>query len=147
MTNSPLGAVVTLVERKTGYAVIAKVADRTAKSVTEACIKALRACKMPVKSITFDNGKEFSHHQEISQAIDTKIYFSKPHSPWQRGCNENFNGLLRQYLPKKMPFATVTQEQLNEIMNEIKARPRKRLGYYSPLEMVQFYLTNPVALR
>jgi IS30 family transposase len=142
-----LGAVVTLVERKTGYAVIAKVADRTAKSVTDACIKALSACKMPVKSITFDNGKEFSHHQEISQAIDTKIYFSKPHSPWQRGCNENFNGLLRQYLPKKMPFATVTQEQLNEIMNEINARPRKRLGYYSPLEMFQFYLTNPVALR
>jgi IS30 family transposase len=108
-----LGAVVTLVERKTGYAVIAKVADRTAKSVTKACIKALSACKMPVNSITFDNGKEFSHHQEISQAIDTKIYFSKPHSPWQRGCNENFNGLLRQYLPKKMPFAAVTQDQLN----------------------------------
>ena len=142
-----LGAVVTLVERKTGYAVIAKVAERTAKSVTEACIKALTDLKLAVKSITFDNGKEFSQHQKISQALDTKIYFSKPHSPWQRGCNENFNGLLRQYLPKKMPFAAVTQDQLNEIMNEINARPRKRLDYHSPLEMFQFYLTNPVALR
>ena len=90
-----LGAVVTLVERKTGYAVIAKVAERTAKSVTEACIKALTDLKLAVKSITFDYGKEFSQHQKISQALDTKIYFSKPHSPWQRGCNENFNGLLR----------------------------------------------------
>lgn len=142
-----LGAVVTLVERKTGYAVIAKVAERTANSVTEACIKALTDLKLAVKSITFDNGKEFSQHQKISQALDTKIYFSKPHSPWQRGCNENFNGLLRQYLPKKMPFAAVTQDQLNEIINEINARPRKRLGYRSPAELFQFYLTNTVALR
>ena len=142
-----LGAIVTLVERKMGYSVIAKVAERTAKSVTEACIKALTDLKLAVKSITFDNGKEFSQHQKISQALDTKIYFSKPHSPWQRGCNENFNGLLRQYLPKKMPFAAVTQEHLNEIMNEINARPRKRLGYRSPAELFQFYLTNTVALR
>lgn len=142
-----LGAVVTLVERKTGYAIIAKVNNRKAWAVSQACIDALVALKMSVKSITFDNGKEFTQHQKISQAIDSKVYFSKPHSPWQRGCNENFNGLLRQYLPKKMSFASVTQQQLNEIMNEINNRPRKRLEYASPAELFQFYLTNPVALR
>ena len=83
-------------------------------------------------SITSDNGKEFSQHQRVSQALDAKFFFARPYASWERGTNENTNGLLRQYFPKDMDFRTITQEDLDFVANEMNHRPRKILGFRTP---------------
>lgn len=101
-------AVVTLVERKSGYAKLIKVANKTAEMVSQAIEDALRPLSARVKTLTVDNGKEFAYHQKVDHALGIQTYFADPYSSWQRGSNENFNGLLRQYIPKKRPMNTVT---------------------------------------
>ena len=139
-------AIVTLVERKSGYAVLMKVNHKTSELVSAAVIKKLEPIRDRVKTITFDNGKEFAEHARIDEALGSKTYFADPFSSWQRGSNENFNGLLRQYIPKKRPLSTVTDEELKMIERRLNNRPRKRLGFKTPNQVFHESL-NRVALH
>ena len=139
-------AIVTLVERKSGYAVLMKVNHKTSELVSSAVIKKLEPIRDRVKTITFDNGKEFAEHARIDEALGSTTYFADPFSSWQRGSNENFNGLLRQYIPKKRPLSTVTDEELKMIERRLNNRPRKRLGFKTPNQVFHESL-NRVALH
>ena len=100
--------------------------------IKEAIIELLMDLKPFLHTITSDNGKEFARHKEISLALEIDFYFANPYSPWQRGANENLNGLLRQYLPKASSFEDITEKQLYEIQEKINNRPRKRFNFESP---------------
>ena len=139
-------AIVSLVERKSGYAVLKKVSKKTSELVRSAIIKGLQPISEKVKTITFDNGLEFSQHAEIDKALKSKSYFADPFSSWQRGSNENLNGLVRQYIPKNRPLSTVTHEELEMIQDRLNNRPRKRLGFKTPNEVFQASFKS-VALR
>ena len=139
-------AIVTLVERKSGYALIRKVTNKTSELVGNAIIEELKPLSCLVKTLTFDNGKEFADHQRIDCELQSTTYFADPFASWQRGSNENFNGLLRQYIPKKRPLSTVTGEEIKMIQNQLNNRPRKRLGFKTPNEVFMQSLKR-VALR
>jgi IS30 family transposase len=139
-------AIVTVVERKSGYAVMAKVSNKTSDLVGSAIIQALNPLKARVKTLAYDNGKEFSGHDRIDEALGSTGYFARPFASWEHGSNENFNGLLRQYVPKKRHMANITGEELKMIENRLNNRPRKRLGFRAPAEVFHRSL-SPVALR
>jgi transposase, IS30 family len=139
-------AIVTLVERKSGYAKLSKVVNKSAELVSQAIENQLKPLAMRVKTLTVDNGKEFAYHQKVDQALGIQTYFADPYCSWQRGSNENYNGLLRQYIPKKRRLETVTDEELAMIENRLNHRPRKRLGFKTPYEVFHASL-NRVALR
>ena len=110
-------AIVTVVERKSGYAVIAKVSNKTSDLVGAAIIKALKPFQARVKTLTYDNGKEFCGHANIDQALGSTGYFARPFASWERGSDENFNGLLGQYVPKKRQMTSITDEEIKMIEN------------------------------
>jgi len=139
-------AIMTVVERKSGYAVMAKVSNKTSDLVGAAIIKVLKPFQARVKTLTYDNGKEFCGHVEIDQALGSTGYFARPFASWERGSNENFNGLLRQYAPKKRAMANITDEEIRIIENRLNNRPRKRLGFKTPAEVFHQSLSR-VALR
>ena len=139
-------AIVSLVERKSGYAVLKKVTKKTSELVSSAIIKGLKPISGKVKTITFDNGREFSDHAKIDKALESVSYFADPFSSWQRGSNENLNGLVRQYIPKNRPLSTVTHDELAMIQDRLNNRPRKRLGFKTPNEVFQASFKS-VALR
>ena len=95
-----------------------------------------------IHTITADNGKEFAKHQEIAKELDISFYFCKPYHSWERGANENTNGLIRQYIPKGTDFSEITDEFVSWIENKLNNRPRKRLGYLTPNEKFNSILTN-----
>jgi IS30 family transposase len=131
-TNSYIA---TLVERHTRYVMLAKLDARDSKTVIDALIK--QAHKLPqelYKSLTWDRGKEMAEHKRFTLATDIKVYFCDPYHPWQRGSNENTNGLLRQYFPKGVDLSGHTQAQLNAVARELNGRPRKTLNYETPAE-------------
>ena len=130
--------IATLVERNTRYVMLVRVPSKDTKTVINALIK--HAHKLPrelYKSLTWDRGKEVADHQRFSLATDIDVYFCDPQHPWQRGSNENTNGLRRQYFPKGMDLSDVHQNRLNAVAKRLNDRPRKTLGYYSPAE--KFY--------
>lgn len=130
------GALVTLVERKSMLLHAVSVPSKHAEPVAQAVIDALNA--MPPswrKTVTFDNGSEFACHERIAQATGAAVYFAHPYASYQRARNENTNGLLRQYYPKKTSFANLNPDQLRRIVHELNTRPRKKLGYRKPLEV------------
>ena len=139
-------AIISLVERKSGYAVLAKVGNKTAHLVSSAIIDRLNPIAMKVQTLTFDNGKEFSDHAKIDSALGSISYFADPYSSWQRGSNENLNGLIRQYIPKSRPLSTVSDKELARIESLLNNRPRKRLGFKTPHEVFTLSM-NTVALR
>jgi IS30 family transposase len=127
--------IVTLVERHSRYVLLAKVPNRDSKSVITALIN--QAHRLPnelLKSLTWDRGKEMAQHKRFTLATDAAVYFCDPQSPWQRGSNENTNGLLRQYFPKGTNLAVHSQERLDEIARQLNGRPRKTLGFETPAE-------------
>jgi IS30 family transposase len=127
--------IATLVERHTRYVMLAKVTNKDTATVVNALIK--QSKKLPrelYKSLTWDRGKELSDHKRFSLATDIDVYFCDPQSPWQRGSNENTNGLLRQYFPKGTDLSVHSQAHLNKVARQLNERPRKTLGYYSPAE-------------
>ena len=140
------GAVVTMVERKSGYAVMAKVSNKTSELVSSAIVDKLQPLAVRVKTLTFDNGKEFAGHVYIDEQLKSTAYFARPFASWERGSNENLNGLLRQYVPKKRAMSTVTDEEIRMIQNRLNNRPRKRLGFKTPAEVFHQSLKR-VALR
>ena len=111
-----------------------KVEKKTAKVVAEGIKRALLKAKARVKSMTYDNGLQFAAHQLVSSALGAKSYFAEPYKSWQRGTNENTNGLIRQYIPKKTSFAHVSQDDLKQIIHRLNHRPRKFLDYDTPFE-------------
>lgn len=128
--------IATLVERQTRYVMLVKVPAKDSETVVNALIK--HAHKLPqelYKSLTWDRGKEMAAHKQFTLATDIQVYFCDPQSPWQRGSNENTNGLLRQYMPKGMDVSTFSQHQLNAIARQLNERPRKTLGFHTPAEM------------
>ena len=128
------GGLVTLVDRKSGYLCAALLRTREAAETRAALVSALEG--LPVHSISFDNGPEFAEFRTIETQLDTMVYFAQPHKPWQRGCNENANGLLRFFFPKGCDFLNVSQEELQFVVSLINNRPRKRLAWLSPSEFL-----------
>ncbi|HIF9086907.1 TPA: IS30 family transposase, partial [Photobacterium damselae] len=126
------GAIVTLLERKSRFYLAKKVSSKSAEEVTKATIEMLMPYKEHVHTITADNGREFAGHQEISDALETKFYFAHPYSSWERGANENANGLLRQYVKKGTDLKTVTDEDIQFAQSRINNRPKKCLGFKQP---------------
>jgi IS30 family transposase len=127
--------IATLVERKTRYVMLAKVNGRDTATVIKALIK--QSNKLPkelYKSLTWDRGKELSDHKQFSLATGIKVYFCDPKSPWQRGSNENTNGLLRQYFPKRTDLSVHSQAHLNKVARQLNERPRKTLGFRTPAQ-------------
>ena len=124
--------VLTLVERKTGYAIIKKLAARNTEQVTRAATRAIRRHCRRFKTLTLDNGTEFHNYAVLEERFPVKVYFATPYHSWERGSNENFNGLVRQYLPKGMCMSTVTQTQCDHIADDLNHRPRKRHGFDTP---------------
>ncbi|MEI8301410.1 MAG: IS30 family transposase [Chlamydiota bacterium] len=129
------GAILTLVERATKVSFLFKLKNKEAKAVTKGIIKILKRFKGIIKTITFDNGKEFSLHEKVSKSLGIKCYFATPYHSWERGLNEHHNGLIRQYIPKKTDFSLVTKKYLIKIQNKLNNRPREVLGFKTPREV------------
>lgn len=127
--------IVTLLERKTGYVLIGKLKDKSTASLNKKTIQLIKRDEENVKTITADNGTEFHHYEKIEKQCRAKFYFANPYHSWERGANENINGLIRQYLPKGTSMETLTQQQCDHIANKLNQRPRKRFNYKSPEEM------------
>jgi IS30 family transposase len=129
------GVLVTLADRVSKKTLIAHVPSKHAEVVKDAIIKLLKPEKDYLYTITFDNGKEFAYHDKIKQALGAANYFAHPYCSWERGLNENHNGLIRQYLPKAMPLEQLTNQQIKTIQDRLNNRPRKMLGYKTPNEV------------
>ena len=135
MMGSNNSQVATLVERHTRYLMLVRVPSKDTQTVINALIK--QAHKLPrevYKSLTWDRGKEMADHERFSLDTDIKVYFCDPQSPWQRGSNENTNGLLRQYFPKGTDLSVHSQGKLNAVARQLNERPRKTLGFQTPAE-------------
>jgi len=130
------GALVTIVERKTSFTVSTRVDDKSAKTVTAATIALLLPFKDAVLTITADNGKEFAYHEEVTKHLECGVYFADPYCSWQRGLNENTNGLLRQYWPKSTDFKKVSQSAVQDVIVDLNDRPRKKLNYKTPAKLM-----------
>ena len=126
---------VTVVDRSSLFTCSSRVYSRTANVVCAAIIRLLRPHKDKVKTLTFDNGSEFVQHKKIAKALDAKTYFAHPYSSWERGINENTNGLLRQFFPKRTDFAKVSWKQLKNAVDNLNNRPRKTRGYQTPNQL------------
>lgn len=125
--------VVTLVERKTGLVLVGKLSGRTAGALSRRLTRLIRGAGR-AETVTADNGTEFHDYRRVERLTGAAFYFARPYHSWERGSSENANGLLRQYLPKGMSMAGLTQQQCNAIARRLNTRPRKRLGYRTPLE-------------
>ncbi len=128
------GVVLTLTERKSRFTLLRSLSSKHAYPVTQAIIESLKWVAH-LKSITFDNGKEFAGHQEVSLSLNTACYFAHPYASWERGTNENTNGLIRQYLPKSRNLKNISVEEEIKIMDQLNLRPRKCLDFMMPYEV------------
>lgn len=126
--------IVSLVERKTGLLLIGKLGDRTTVSLNRRVIRLITRHRGAFETITADNGTEFHNYGRIEARTRAVFYFAMPYHSWERGSNENANGLIRQYLPKGTSMAALTQQHCNAIAQKLNQRPRKRLGFRTPLE-------------
>ena len=129
------GAILSLVERTSRYTLLHKLEVAQAEPTTRAIIAKLRPHCARVHTITADNGKEFAFHQRVARRLGAGFYFAKPYHAWERGLNENTNGLVRQYFPKGTSFARVTSAAVAKVQNKLNSRPRKVLGYKTPNEV------------
>ncbi len=142
------GAIVTLVERKSWYAVLAKAANKTAGMVSAAIVNKLQPIAIKVNTLTYDDGKEFAEHAAIDKQLGSTAYFARPYASWERGTNadlgfcQNFNGLLSQYVPMKRHMDTVTDEEIRMIQDRLNTRPPKRLGFRTPSEVFHEYVSS-----
>lgn len=135
--KSHKGAIVTIDERRSKLRLAFPVVNKKAKAVTAAIVELLKPVKQFAKTMTFDNGKEFTLHERISDSLNCETYFAKPYHSWERGQNENANGLLRQYFPKSMKLDKVTVKEVALAVDKLNSRPRKCLGYITPYEFFE----------
>ena len=126
------GALVTIVDRKSKFTLIKKVDSKHAEVVTTATVELLKPYGNKTHTITADNGKEFAGHETVAKALETQVYFAHPYCSWERGLNENTNGLIRQYFPKGSSFDDITDEHVEFVMHRLNNRPRKGLNYQTP---------------
>jgi IS30 family transposase len=142
-------ALVTINERKSRYALITRIPSKHAAKVTSAIVEQLKPFKRLAHTLTTDNGKEFALHEQIAAGLKLNYYFAHPHAAWERGANENLNGLLRQFFPKHRKLEEVTDEEIALAQQRLNHRPRKCLGYKTPHQVfwAQLNSTKPVALR
>lgn len=139
------GYIATWVDRSKKYLVAYKLSHKTAQGLVSGAVKAFRNIpKKYRKTFTVDNGKEFAFHKDLAKRLGGKVYFAHPYHSWERGLNENTNGLLRQYFPKKMSLANLTEKELAKIVTKLNNRPRKSLGYRTPQEA---FWDLPLALQ
>lgn len=124
--------IMTLVERKSGYVLIGKLKNRTMAELNRSLVDFIDAYGYSIKTITADNGTEFHGHKEVERMTNVPFYFANPYHSWERGTNENTNGLIRQYIPKRTSMEKLTQAQCNAIADKLNSRPRKRLNYEMP---------------
>jgi len=129
------GALVTIVDRKSKFTLIKRVANKRADMVADATIDLLKPFRKKVHTITADNGKEFAQHALIAKDLKSLFFFAHPYHSWERGINENTNGLIRQYIPKAMHFKTLTDDRIQFVMGRLNNRPRKTLGFKTPNEV------------
>jgi IS30 family transposase len=135
-------ALLTANDRATGVSKIKKIQSKDAQIVKQAVIELLSEFKPILQTITSDNGKEFSGHQDIAKQLNIDYYFANPYKSWERGANENMNGLIRQYFPKGMSFENITNEQVQIAQDKLNNRPRKRFGFKTPNQVYLHKLTN-----
>ena len=140
------GAIVVIVERKSGFFLMKKLKGKDAAELAKAVIRLLAPFKSKVFTITSDNGLEFAEHQEMAKKLEAKFYFAHPYSSWERGLSENTNKLVRQYIPKKTSFESITDLEINKITMKINKRPRKKLGFKNPLFIFLSSFNKNVAL-
>lgn len=129
------GVILTIVERKSKLTLMQKLPSKRSDLIADAIVKLLLPYRDNVYTITTDNGKEFSNHKDIAKKLGANIYFAHPYHSWERGLNENTNGLIRQYFPKKLSFDTITEKQVQFAMNRLNNRPRKLLDFETPNEV------------
>jgi len=129
------GALLTLVERKSRYTLISPLARKTAEATRRATVQRLAPHARHVHTLTFDNGREFAAHTRMAEALGARVYFAHPYASWERGLNENTNGLIRQYFPKTRPLHEVSHGETTAAMNALNHRPRKALGFRTPHEV------------
>ena len=129
------GAIVSTVERVSRFTILAKIENKRPDGVTKAIIRKMKVISKLAYTMTVDNGGEFAFHERITRALDMKIYFATPYHSWERGTNENTNGLVRQYFKKSMRLDTVTDDDVQRIADKLNHRPRKCLGYQTPYEV------------
>jgi IS30 family transposase len=130
-----VGGIISLVERRSRFCLLQKVPTKSAQTVAEAVCTSLSPVKDKVLTITSDNGIEFRRHESIAKTLDADFFFADPYSSWQRGTNENTNGLVRQYFPKKTDFANVPDEAIRDVADRLNNRPRKVLNFRTPNEV------------
>lgn len=130
------GAILSINDRATSFVWLGKLEVKEAKATADKTIELLLPIKELIHTITSDNGKEFAHHQHISQKLAIDLYFAKPYHSWERGANENMNGLIRQYFPKGTSFESVSEIDLQRVQNILNNRPRKKLGFLTPNEFI-----------
>ena len=136
-------AIATMVERKTRYTYIIFLKDRTSETMTKAVAKTLNNLIPEArKTMTYDNGMEMANHKWLTENTGMDIYFAHPYSPWERGTNENTNGLIRRYFPKKTDFNNITEQQLKQAQNRLNNRPRKVLKYKTPAYMLDLEINK-----
>jgi IS30 family transposase len=135
------GAIVTVNDRASGLLKMKKLEGKSAQQLAMATIELLEDMKPFLNTITADNGREFAAHQSISKALEIDFYFARPYHSWERGANENLNGLIRQYIPKQTDFSTITDEYIKFVENELNNRPRKRHDFQTPNQIFN-QLTN-----
>lgn len=141
------GVIATIVERKSLFTMLAHVESKHANILNKAVVQRFSLFPaLPKRTLTLDNGSEFAGHAELGKTLGVDVYFAAPQAAWQRGLNENTNGLLRQYLPKKTDFSKISPESIAEIQDLINNRPRKKLGYRTPTE-VMAKRAIPLSLR
>ena len=125
----------TLTERKSRFTLLGKVAQRTAQAVQNQIHRLLLPVADKVHTLTSDHGKEFASHEQIAEMLQLEFYFAHPYAAWERGTNENTNGLLRQYFPKKHDFQSVSNKEIEQAMSRLNFRPRKSLRFKTPFEV------------
>ena len=138
------GALLTINDRATGVLKMAKINSKEAAEVASKTIELLQDWMPVLQTITSDNGKEFAYHKLIAEKLKIAYYFANPYCSWERGANENLNGLVRQYFPKKYNFALITEEEIIQVTNKLNNRPRKRHGFKTPNEMFEQKLNKCV---
>jgi IS30 family transposase len=143
LVGSGKSHIATLVERKSRFLMLVKVPSSETKSVVAALTRRIRRLPKQLRhSLTWDRGKEMASHKDFSLATDVKVYFCDPHSPWQRGSNENTNGLLRQYFPKGSDLSAYSQVQLDKVALKLNQRPRETLGFQTPADKLSTYVAS-----
>ena len=143
--SSGRAVIVTMTERRSRLHLLAYSPNRTADAVYRAIVRRLGRIRSAVRTLTADNGKEFAEHESIALALQADVFFADPHAPWQRGSNENANGLIRQYLPRSRDFSLITDEELLWIEERLNTRPRKTLGFRTPLDVFTEEFPSTVA--